>query len=382
MPPRGDFLAEIHTRRYGTLTYARSGAEPEDITLFDRRLRRNIALYTSAQKIARRGRFFDEDDSVDYDVLDYNIDLAFIPDRAWLNGRARVHMKIRSAVASITLRLADPLTVLSVVSDRFGRLFSIRVRNQQSLVVNLPQMLGPNEELTLTIAYAGRLAPEPPDRETAQAQDRVLPDEGPVIPPEPSYLYTNSSYWYPQSTVTDYATATIRLTVPAPFECVASGELDPGSPVVVTGADAVPEKTFVFHTAQPLRYLAFLVSRFTVRVTETIELPGRTLTLAVAATTRESRDAREYADRAADIVRYYTSLLGEYPYGGFTLALVESERPGGHSPGYFAALNQPVAQMLGPLRNDPEVFANYPEFFAAHEIAHQWWGQAVGWPHH
>ena len=35
--------------------------------------------------------------------------------------------------------------------------------------------------------------------------------------------------------------------------------------------------------------------------------------------------------------------------------------------------------MLGPLRNDPEVFANYPEFFLAHEIAHQWWGQAVGW---
>ena len=216
VPPRGDFLAEFHTRRYGTLTYARSGAEPEDITLFDRRLRRNIALYSSTQKIARRGRFFDEDDTVDYDVLDYNIDLAVYPDRSWLNGRARVHLKIRQASASITLRLADSLTVLSVVSDRFGRLFSIRVRNQQSIVVNLPEMVGPDDELTLMIAYAGRLAPEPPDRETVGVPDRQgLPDEGPVIPPEPSYLYTNNSYWYPQSTVTDYATATIRLTIPA-----------------------------------------------------------------------------------------------------------------------------------------------------------------------
>ena len=30
-------------------------------------------------------------------------------------------------------------------------------------------------------------------------------------------------------------------------------------------------------------------------------------------------------------------------------------------------------------RDDPAAFPNYPEFFIAHEIAHQWWGQAVGW---
>ena len=30
-------------------------------------------------------------------------------------------------------------------------------------------------------------------------------------------------------------------------------------------------------------------------------------------------------------------------------------------------------------RNDPAAFSNYPEFFIAHELAHQWWGQAVGW---
>jgi aminopeptidase N len=30
-------------------------------------------------------------------------------------------------------------------------------------------------------------------------------------------------------------------------------------------------------------------------------------------------------------------------------------------------------------RADPVSFENYPAFFLAHEIAHQWWGQAVGW---
>jgi aminopeptidase N len=30
-------------------------------------------------------------------------------------------------------------------------------------------------------------------------------------------------------------------------------------------------------------------------------------------------------------------------------------------------------------RNDPVAFDEYPNFFVAHEVAHQWWGQAIGW---
>jgi aminopeptidase N len=30
-------------------------------------------------------------------------------------------------------------------------------------------------------------------------------------------------------------------------------------------------------------------------------------------------------------------------------------------------------------RHDPAAFQGFPEFFLAHELAHQWWGQAVGW---
>jgi hypothetical protein len=37
----------------------------------------------------------------------------------------------------------------------------------------------------------------------------------------------------------------------------------------------------------------------------------------------------------------------------------------------------PTTQLVW--RNDPAAFNNFPEFFIAHEIAHQWWGQAIGW---
>ena len=47
----------------------------------------------------------------------------------------------RSSLGTLTLRLADSLVVQSIVSDEFGRLFGLRVKNQNTLVVNLPAPL-------------------------------------------------------------------------------------------------------------------------------------------------------------------------------------------------------------------------------------------------
>jgi aminopeptidase N len=85
------------------------------------------------------------------------------------------------------------------------------------------------------------------------------------------------------------------------------------------------------------------------------------------------------ADRAADILRFYASLVGDCPYPTLTLAVVERELPGGHSPAYLAVLSQPAPSTPYTWQSDPTTFAEFPEFFLAHEIAHQWWGQAVGW---
>src|SRR5262249_61716109 len=85
------------------------------------------------------------------------------------------------------------------------------------------------------------------------------------------------------------------------------------------------------------------------------------------------------AERPVTVVQYDESLIGDSPYSAFPLALIETALPGGHSPGYFAVLNQPAPNTGISWRNDPASFAAYPEFFLAHEVAHQWWGQAVGW---
>ncbi|MEO8258483.1 MAG: M1 family aminopeptidase [Acidobacteriota bacterium] len=387
MPADGDFLAEIHTARYDTLTYARSKAEAEDISFFDRKRQRNIAVYASEQALARHGRSYNEDDSVGYDVLGYDLDVSMSPDRLWIDGRARVQLQVRaSALTTLSLRLAESLVVQSIVSDQFGRLFGLRVRNQNTIIVNLPAFLIRDERLLLTITYAGRLPPQREDPEAVAPQGQPRPgglqeDPGPQFQPERSFLYSNRSYWYPQAPVTDYATASIRVTVPARFDVVASGNLDAAFPIAVPGKDAASaQKTYLYATSEPVRYLAFLVSRF-VR-SEPIAVPlgsDRQFTIDVHANPRQVGRARELAQRAGSIVEFYASLIGDCPYPGLALAVVESELPGGHSPGYFIALNQPLPNTPYVWRNDPASFENFPEFFLAHELAHQWWGQAVGW---
>ena len=59
--------------------------------------------------------------------------------------------------------------------------------------------------------------------------------------------------------------------------------------------------------------------------------------------------------------------------------MVEDQLPGGHAPGYFAMINNPPPVSPYNWRNDPAAFQGFPEFFLAHELAHQWFGQAVGW---
>ena len=117
LPPVGDFLAEVQTRRWGQLTFARTGTQAEDITLFSRARRRTIALYPSSAKLALRGRFYTDEELMEYDVLDYNIEAQVVPERQFIQGRARLLLRVRAGgTNSLTLRLAETLAVTNIMS--------------------------------------------------------------------------------------------------------------------------------------------------------------------------------------------------------------------------------------------------------------------------
>jgi hypothetical protein len=384
LPGVANFVAEVHTRRYGVLTYARSKAEPEDITLFDRARHRNIAVYSSEETLARRGRFYNEDTFRDYDVTDYNVDVAVSPGRQWIDGVATLTVRVTSpSITAITLRLAEALKIRSITSDKFGRLFGFRVNNQNMVVINLPEPIGLDATLKLTFVYAGRVESQLADGNETIAVGQDQSDLPQVeFSAEPAFLYSSRVPWYPQATSTDYATATLKVSVPPIYDCVASGVLEDGWPRVTgTKEEQSERRIYSFRSVQPLRYLAFIVTKLVQIQTEMLEIASgkKTMTLSVAAHPRQVRRGRELAPRAADIAKFYASLTGDFPYPAFTLALVENDLPGGHSPAYFAELFQPLPMSTLSWRNDPASFDRFPDFFLAHELAHQWFGQAVGW---
>ena len=111
--------------------------------------------------------------------------------------------------------------------------------------------------------YGGPVVPQAFDREAIQVGQAQAPQEQRIeIPLQPRYLYSNRSYWYPQATVTDYATATIRVTVPNDYDAIATGQPVESPTLAPGGADNQRRrKTFVFEASRPVRYLAVIVSR-------------------------------------------------------------------------------------------------------------------------
>jgi hypothetical protein len=275
-------------------------------------------------------------------------------------------MRVRAnSLSQITLRLADSLIVHSVFSQQYGRLFSLRVRNQNTVLVNLPFTLLRDAELTLTVAYSGRLAPQPPERETLamqgppqrgnDQQSRML-----CLDHRRTQLRTAAA----ATGIPSHRRPTIlppdRITLPVTLTCVATGEPRgrrslPPQPARRRGASSefVARARSTTSRSWPAvgrptaygglrRFGPTEEGRGNARLTST----APSISGAVCEPDSPSRPTRcrspaaQLINDAADIARFYDSLIGDAPYD-FTLALVEPQ-PGGHSPAYFAALNQPL----------------------------------------
>ena len=397
-PTEGSLVVEFESRRHGWLTYARSPNEPEDITLFERGRNRNICVYASPEKLRSRGRFYSEDDDEAYDVTDYAIDLAFDPVRNWLSGRGSIRVRINSPVlTSLTFKLAQPLAVSSVSSPEFGDLLALRIVGQNNVIVSLPRRVDRGAEVVLDVTYSGRLNPQPLDREAMAPQGQIIGQDPMelILVPEPRYIYSNRVHWYPQAPVTDFATATLQLTVPSEFQIVATGALQ-GSSVAMSEVDGRLQRsmrTVQYRVDRPVRYLSCIITRLVPVGRSSVSVPSMAPTadgapapapaavnLEVVATPRMTARGRQLVPRAENILRFYGSTLGEAPFPTFTLVAVDDNLPGGHSPAFFAVLHQPLPTTPYSWSADPVAFDNlYPAFYMAHEIAHQWWGQAVGW---
>src|SRR5690606_6677171 len=201
------------------------------------------------------------------------------------------------------------------------RLLHLRVAGQNSLVVNLPEPMVRDQEISLVVFYSGPVtSPVLNDTEAlALAGQDIFP---PPILPQRNFVLSNRPFWYPQNPIGDYATATLRITVPEPYVALATGVPNETPEVRLRDLLTLPagSRVFEFEATQPLRYLALVISRFE-RVADTmLTTPeGDELRLAVHAQPRHQGRGRSLLPTVEEIARFYAGLLGDAPYESMAL---------------------------------------------------------------
>ena len=172
-----------------------------------------------------------------------------------------------------------------------------------------------------------------------------------------------TSTWLPVNDhPTDKATWRFEVTVPQGLSAISNGELEG-----TVGRDATGASTWTWDQSEPMAsYLVLLlIGEYQA------EEGGRSSTgvdLDHAAETGDVDLLHDYADVIDRQLSYFTDQFGEYPFDGYGIALADS--PSGlamETQGLPLFSRQDLDGSLGYLQ----------QLLLSHEIAHQWFGNAV-----
>ncbi|MHC4639342.1 MAG: M1 family metallopeptidase [Planctomycetota bacterium] len=191
------------------------------------------------------------------------------------------------------------------------------------------------------------------------------------------YNYEMSAYtdwaagWFPCHDIpSDKATYDLHITVPYGVEVASVGLLEDR---VISG-DGLWE-TYNWRTDYPVatHLVGMMMSRYYALWSDWyITLTGDSLEVAYYIFDRDSADARQDFVHIVDAIEFYSDLFGPYPFEKYGMAEVE--------PLYYGAMEYQSMSMISSNWIRGNLTA---EDGLVHELAHQWWGDAVGiedWP--
>jgi aminopeptidase N len=172
--------------------------------------------------------------------------------------------------------------------------------------------------------------------------------------------------WFPvNGHPADKATYTLRLTVPEPYSVVSNGILTETIPTQ-TGT------TTVWESRNPMA--SYLVTLHAGRLTSEVRQGPHGLPIRTAFAASVPRGQRVMFDRMPQMIDYFESVFGPYPFEAAGGTVVGAPIP-------FALETQTLSTfgqipLLGNTRLTGADLAGV-EAIVAHELAHQWFGDAV-----
>ena len=378
--PQGDEVVfSFEGKKLGDLTYIYSPFTPEEINLYRWKDDKIINLY-SPHKGGREKKIFISFVEM-FKVKSYNIEIDFKPQQFYISGKAKIEVESRvDSLERIMLKLNPKLDILRIYDEEKRALIYSQDKLRGSLYVYFIHPPPENKPYSIEIYYRGKLVP-PKQVTDVIAGLQFDKNISYVAPKFETYLFSRSAFWYPSPPGDDYFKARLRIIVPPEYQCISNGELIEKSRLNDVERVEEIEKTgssvYIFETKYPIKYLSFLVGKFT-KIEEDLE----SLPLKHFYSSGISFQKKGLLEEAKNIIQFYESKFGPYPYEKLSVVRRIWSTSGGHSPASFIVINElPRAQNGGLYvnRRSPVDLSRWKEYFIAHEIAHQWWGQAVTW---
>lgn len=309
------------------------------------------------------------------DITHYDFDIALSPSEQLMEATVTLYLvALEDDVSSFTLLLNDLLQIEGL-SDGSGREISF-ARDADVVTVTLPETLNEGDTIELTFVYSGRASLKPIFGSYVWG---YIGDEG-------SYMIYEAR-WYPMIWG-NRATAELRMKVPKGMSAITMGQLID----VVEGEDYTE---FTWREDIPTRGISFTAGNYVKKSTtaflddvptfteasydETLYLPGEgevssTGNAAGHPALKEVNcylypddisAAQSCLDTSVEMIQFFSSTFGDYPYPAFTVVEIPDFFRGGHGDQAFIMLYADIFTKEAS-----------PEFLA-HEIAHNWWGALV-----
>jgi aminopeptidase N len=309
-----------------------------------------IGLSLMALPAAAIDDFFPTFGNDGYDVEHYDIALDVDMRPHALSGEATLTIRATANLDSFTLDLAA-LHVDAVAIDGKPAPFSHR-RDKLEIDPARPILAG--RVFDLVVAYHGTPVPLPDP--TAPGDDTVLP-LGWLYHRGASYVVSEpvgaSTFFPVNDEPTDKASFRIAVTVDKPYTAVANG-------VLRSIRDLGPKRRFVWNQRQPMTTWLATVHIDDYRLT--LQQAADGMLLRYYTTDRTPPEDLEVFRQTRAMLVYFESLVGRYPFDGYGSIMVDD-------PALYYALETQAMSTFPQGAIDPAT--------VAHELAHQWFGNAV-----
>ncbi len=314
----------------------------------------------------------------DYDVKRYDLALQVNPDSETIAGGVRISgVCRRPRLDSLFLDLASGFFVDSVANTLTDSLLPFRYSNNQ-LVLAMTPPLHKGQRFSVRVTYHG----ESPVGKGGMGERAVIWGRTPQGAPwvGTSCQTLGSHFWWPCKAAffhpEDKADSiSIALTVPDTLVAVSNGRF--------LGADfpRTGWKTYRWLVTHPTStYLITMYIGPYVELTQPIALPAERDTLLAHYYVLKGNEARareEFFPRVPDELRLYTRYYGPFAFASDKFGLVQSP---------YVGMEHSTAVAVGPIfphtlrpgePNPLQWYNHYFNYMVVHEVAHEWWGNAV-----